>query len=358
VPCPVLYGDRYAAEEELGRGGMGRVLRARDLKLGRLVALKVLAPGMHDSKQLRRFEQEARAAGALNHPNIVMVLDIGDHAGEPYIVSELLHGATLRALLRDGPLAPEKAADLALQLANGLTAAHQAGIVHRDLKPENLFITDEGRLKILDFGVAKLLGDAPAGMSTETGAVIGTAGYMSPEQVRGVSVDHRSDIFTVGAILHEILSGASPFDRASPAETGYAIVNLPPPALPAAVPRRLARVVSRCLAKDPAQRVQSSAELLALLPRAMASMRLRTVRRALAVALAAVVISGGFFLWRWQRSRAAAPPPQEVIAVLPFSVRGASQLVYLGEGMVDLLSTTLGSTSIRTVDPHALLAMV
>ena len=145
---------------------------------------------------------------------------------------------------------------------------------------------------------------------------------------------------------------------ASPAETGYAIVNLPPPALPAAVPRRLARVVSRCLAKDPAQRVQSSAELLALLPRAMASMRLRTLRRALAVALAATVIAGGIFIWRWQRSRAAAPPPQEVVAVLPFSVRGASQFAYLSEGMVDLLSTTLATTSLQTVDPHALLSLV
>ncbi len=353
-----LYGGRYAVEEELGRGGMGRVLRARDLKLGRLVALKLLAPGTHEGKQLRRFEQEARAAGALNHPNIVTVFDAGEHEGEPYIVTELLQGRTVRALLKEGPIPVEKAADFALQLAQGLAAAHQAGIVHRDLKPENLFVTDEGRLKILDFGVAKLAGDGNAGVSTETGAVIGTAGYMSPEQVRGVAADYRSDIFTFGTILHEMLSGSIPFQRPSPAETGYAIVNDPPPALPAAVPSRLAQIVSQCLAKDPAQRLPSSAGLVAALPRAMASIRLRTLRRTAAFVLAAVLLAAGGAIWRWQQSRTAGPAPPEVIAILPFSVRGATSLAYLGEGMVDLLSTTLATPSLRTVDPHALLAMV
>src|SRR2546428_3630746 len=221
--------DRYRIERELGRGGMGRVFAARDLKLGRDVAIKVLAPGGHDDHQLRRFEQEARAAGSLNHPNIVATYDIGAYQGGPYIVSELLRGATLRTQLNGKPLPPRKATDYAVQLAQGLAAAHDRGVVHRDLKPENIFITSEGRLKILDFGIAKLIHPEESGaaqpVSTEIGTVLGTIGYMSPEQVRGESADHRSDIFAFGTILFEMLSGSSPFERATKADVQSAILD-------------------------------------------------------------------------------------------------------------------------------------
>ena len=257
-----VYGGRYAVEAELGRGGMGRVLRARDLKLGRAIALKVLVPGKHDEQQQVRFEQEARAAGALDHPNIVAVHDVGGHGDEAYIVTELLEGETLRLVMKNGPLAPEKVLDLGTQLADGLAAAHRKGIIHRDLKPENLFLTEEGRLKILDFGIAKLLPEAtdgPARFSTDTGAVIGTPVYMSPEQIRGHSADARSDVFACGAILHEMLSGSPPFARTTTLETAYAILRDSPAARPNGP---LSRIAGRCLEKEPAARYANAGELL------------------------------------------------------------------------------------------------
>src|SRR5437660_719139 len=205
---PPRIDERYRIEKEIGRGGMGRVFVAHDRKLGRDVAIKVLASGLHGEEALRRFEQEARATCALNHANILDVHDIGTHEGSPYIVSELLHGITLRGHLRGGPLPLQEASDFALQLAQGLSAAHEKGIVHRDLKPENLFITEEGRLKILDFGIAKLVESprstdtqpaaTPTTPHTATGAIFGTVGYMSPEQVRATPVDERSDVFSTG----------------------------------------------------------------------------------------------------------------------------------------------------------------
>ena len=208
----------YRVLEKIGSGGMGEVYRASDQRLGRDVALKILKPSLaHDQDRLRRFEQEARAAAALSHPNIVAIFDIGMHDGGPYIVSELLEGQTLRERLLDGPLKRREAVDYATQIAQGLIAAHEKRIVHRDLKPENLFITKDGRVKILDFGIAKLTtaefgseASEPgslASMTTQTksGSVLGTVAYMSPEQLRGKSVDHRSDIFSFGAILYEML---------------------------------------------------------------------------------------------------------------------------------------------------------
>src|SRR5207248_2050473 len=258
-----VYGGRYAVEAELGRGGMGRVLRARDLKLGRAIALKVLVPGKHDEQQQVRFEQEARAAGALDHPNIVAVHDVGGHGDEAYIVTELLEGETLRLVMKNGPLAPEKVLDLGTQLADGLAAAHRKGIVHRDLKPENLFLTEDGRLKILDFGIAKLLPETsqegPARFSTDTGAIIGTPAYMSPEQVRGRAADTRSDIFACGAVLHEMLSGSPPFGRAGTLETAYAILHDSPATLHGGA---LSRIIGRCLEKDPGARYANAGELL------------------------------------------------------------------------------------------------
>src|SRR5215813_14145781 len=211
----------YEIQASIGAGGMGEVYRAQDARLHRTVAIKVLpASYSADRDRLQRFAQEARSAAALNHPNILSIFDIGDEQGAPYIVSELLEGQTLRERLRNGPLPSRKAIDYSLQVARGLAAAHEKGIVHRDLKPENLFITNDERVKILDFGLAKLTRpESPAGdhdaptaqVGTEPGVVIGTAGYMSPEQVRGQETDHRSDIFAFGVILYEMLTGRRAF---------------------------------------------------------------------------------------------------------------------------------------------------
>src|SRR5437667_152530 len=232
----------YEIVGPIGAGGMGEVYRARDTRLGRDVAVKVLPSSYSDDKErLQRFEQEACAASALNHPNILIVHDIGTHDGSPYVVSELLEGETLRQRIAGTALAQRRAIDYALQIAHGLAAAHDKGIVHRDLKPENLFVTRDGRIKILDFGLAKLTGVAGSGQSqtdiptrrvdTDPGVVMGTVGYMSPEQVRGRPADHRSDIFSLGAILYEMLSGRRAFHGESAADTMSAILQEDPPAL-------------------------------------------------------------------------------------------------------------------------------
>jgi serine/threonine protein kinase/Tol biopolymer transport system component len=257
----------------LGAGGMGEVYRARDARLGRDVAIKLIAQSLAtDPARVQRFEQEARAAGQLSHPNILAVYDTGVHAGIPYIVSELLEGESLRARLRAGPMAPRRAAEYARQIAEGLAAAHDRGVVHRDVKPDNLFVTSDGRIKILDFGVAKLsqsdeeavqdIGAAGGATDTAVAGVVGTAAYMSPEQVRGVPVDSRSDIFSVGSVLYEMLVGQPAFVRETPAETMTAILNdEPADTLPSSVPPALARIVSRCLEKPREARFQSARDL-------------------------------------------------------------------------------------------------
>src|SRR5262245_23974520 len=220
----------------LGAGGMGEVYRARDPRLGREIALKLISQTFAtDPSRLYRFEQEARAAGQLNHPNILAVHDIGNHAGAPYIVSELLDGESMRDRLRVGPLPTRKAVDYARQIAAGLAAAHDKGIIHRDVKPDNLFITSDGRIKILDFGIAKLTrpSDERSGLTalptaTAEGMVVGTAAYMSPEQVRGEAVDARTDIFSLGSVLLEMLTGHPPFVRETAAETMTAVLNEDP----------------------------------------------------------------------------------------------------------------------------------
>ncbi len=261
-------GDRlgpYEILELLGAGGMGEVYRARDSRLRREVAVKVISPSLPASVDaLRRFDQEARAAGSLNHPNILTVYDVGEERNVPYVVTERLEGQTLRERLADGPLAWTKALDYALQAARGLAAAHAGGIVHRDLKPENLFVTRDGRVKILDFGLAKLTQTDLPGPRTETGKVLGTIGYMSPEQVRGDPVDARSDLFSLGSILYEMLGGSPPFRRETPVETLNAILKEEPPqilATPPPVPPDLERVVAHCLEKAPENRFQAARDL-------------------------------------------------------------------------------------------------
>ena len=265
----------YEILSPLGAGGMGEVYRAKDPRLGREVAVKVLpASYSADADRLRRFEQEARAAGLLNHPNITAVYDIGSAEGAPYVVSELLDGQTLRAELAGGRLPVRTVLDYARQLAQGLAAAHEKGIVHRDLKPENIFVTNDGRVKILDFGLAKLVQpderadsktDLPtATAGTEPGVVLGTLGYMSPEQVRGRAADARSDIFSFGAILYEMLSGRRAFSGDSTADTMSAILKEDPPDLSAtnqSVTPGLERIVRHCLEKNPERRVHSAHDL-------------------------------------------------------------------------------------------------
>jgi len=265
----------YDIQSAIGAGGMGEVYRARDARLNRDVAIKVLpATYSSDADRLHRFAQEARAAAALSHPNILAIYDIGEGDGAPYIVSELLEGETLRERLRSGALSMRKAIDYAQQIARGLAAAHEKGIVHRDLKPENIFLTNDGHAKILDFGLAKLtrpeLGDDATGnaptqqVGTDAGTVMGTVGYMSPEQVRGKPADSRSDIFALGAILYEMLSGKRAFHGDSAAETMSAILKEDPPELTETnrnVSPALERIVRHCLEKNPAERFQSARDV-------------------------------------------------------------------------------------------------
>jgi serine/threonine protein kinase len=264
----------YEILSAIGAGGMGEVYRAKDPRLGRDVAVKVLpASFSNDPDRLRRFEQEARAAGILNHPNITAVYDVGTVDGSPYVVTELLEGETLRSRLAGGALAPRRAIDYAIQISHGLAAAHEKGIVHRDLKPENLFVTKDGRVKILDFGLAKLTQPEKGGLQTnlptetagtEPGVVMGTLGYMSPEQVRGRAADARSDIFSFGAILYEMLSGKRAFHRDTAADTMSAILREEPPDLSSTnrqVSPALDRIIRHCLEKDPETRFHSAHDL-------------------------------------------------------------------------------------------------
>src|SRR5215510_3778402 len=265
---------RYEIRSKIGAGGMGEVYEARDIELGRDVAVKVLPSSFSlDATRLQRFQQEACAAGALNHPNVLIVHDIGAHDGAPYVVSELLEGETLRKRISGTPLGQRRAIDYALQIANGLAAAHEKGIIHRDLKPDNIFITNDGRVKILDFGLAKLTQldgdqvrtDVPTRrVDTDPGVVMGTVGYMSPEQLKGRRIDQRSDIFSFGAILYEMLSGRRAFYGESAAETMSAILKEDPPELSDSnrnVSPALERLVNHCLEKNPEARFHSARDV-------------------------------------------------------------------------------------------------
>ncbi|MBK9964360.1 MAG: protein kinase [Holophagales bacterium] len=335
-------GDKlgpYEVSARIGAGGMGEVWRARDTRLGRDVAIKILTrTGSSDADRIRRFEVEMKAVGRLSHPNVLAVFDVGSHEGSPYLVSELLEGETLRDRLDRGPLPARFVATTAVEIAQGLAAAHAAGVVHRDLKPENVFVTRDGRIKLLDFGLAKLVEPrAPlafegadeaetAARLTVSGVVVGTVRYMSPEQIRGAQVDHRSDIFAFGALLFEMLTGEVAFRRPSAIETLSATLADDPLSRledPELIPVEIEPVLKRCLEKKPENRFQSAADLAFQLGeyvesvtrssnvrrRPRAGRRARGVRLAAAVGLAVAILGVAGLAWRAGRGSAEPGVP-------------------------------------------------
>jgi eukaryotic-like serine/threonine-protein kinase len=369
-------GSRLGPYEVVGllaSGAMGEVYRARDSRLQREVAIKVLPEEIADRRHLLRFEQEARAAGALNHPNVLAVYDVGTHDGAPYVVSELLEGHTLRARLEGGALPVRKALDYALEIARGLAAAHDKGIVHRDLKPDNVFLTNDGRTKILDFGLAKLMrssplvhevGQGPATEVTESGVVLGTVGFMSPEQVRGEAVDSRSDIFSFGALLYEMLTGVRAFRRGSAVETMNAILKDDPPEVSRTgrgISPGLAGLVRRCLEKRAGDRFHSAHDLALALEavssgvsgpsdeegsRSVVARAVHLTKRhkkaSLATLATIVLVAGGLY---WGLFRSPAPAfvgTVDSVAVLPFeNVGGDPDREYLSDGVAESLINKL-----------------
>jgi serine/threonine-protein kinase len=352
-----LVGRRigpYQVVAFLDSGGMGDVYRATDTRLGRDVAMKVLPEAFSsDRDRLRRFEQEARAAAALNHPNIVAVFDVGTHDGVSYLVSELLEGETLRDVLTRGPLPIRKVVDYATQIASGLAAAHEKGIVHRDVKPENVAVSPDGRVKILDFGVAKLAEGIGPDDSTLPGTLIGTVGYLSPEQIRGQPVDGRSDIFGFGAMLYEMVTGRRAFKRETQGATLAAILSEDPPydgpglvQGPAAT--RVLNVARRCLEKLPQARFQSCSDLALVLADDFTGARpglLPSLQRSrvLALALALLVVGLVFGVWRATRVPGGTTPATiRSLAVLPLeNLSGGPDDGYFADSMTAALITNL-----------------
>ena len=345
----------YAVLTPLGAGGMGEVFRARDTRLGREVAIKILPSAFaFEPGRLRRFEQEARAVSALNHPNILTIHDLGTHEGQPYLVCELLQGRTLREALHGSPLPVATLVSWGRQVTAGLAAAHTKGIIHRDLKPENIFVTDDDRVKILDFGLAKLR-RLPEGLqegealpaSTESGMVLGTMGYMSPEQASGEKVDHRTDIFSFGAVLYEMATGRAAFPGHSLAAL-VAVVNEHPPrisSLHPEFPAPLERVIERCLAKKPEDRFPSAGELALALDAgspgsaaAVAGLAGEARRRVVALGVAVAVLVG-LLVVMTTRGRVETGAPglaAHAVAVLPFAVQGGNpEEGYLADGVTD-----------------------
>jgi TolB-like protein/Tfp pilus assembly protein PilF len=356
----------------LGSGGMGEVWRARDTRLAREVAIKVLPPQVAgDPGRRARLEREARAASSLNHPNIVTVHDIGQDGDLLYVAFERVEGRSLRAELAAGRLAPGRLADLAVQVADGLAKAHAAGVVHRDLKPENVMVTPEGVAKILDFGLARLADgneplatDSPTeAVLTEPGQLVGTLGYMSPEQASGQRVDHRTDQFSLGALLYELATGRRPFERGSKRQTLAAVLEAQPQPLRGErpeLPPRLDRIVGRCLAKSPDERYASTRDLadeLHLLRDETAGVaapqrggaRAKTKVAAAVVALAVLAASAAFY--RFGTFRAAQESRIESIAVLPLAnLSKDPEQEFFADGMTEALITELAKVgSLRVI---------
>ena len=388
-PMPLISGDRlgpYEVEHLLGAGGMGEVYRGVDTRLGRAVALKVISQRLvGDEGHRRRFETEARAASALNHPAIVTIYDVGEGDGLSWIAMELVEGRTLREAIADGPLSIRETWSIARQCAEGLAAAHAKSIVHRDLKPENVMLTREGGVKILDFGVARH--GAPASekepsLATETdvgtvaGTILGTVGYMSPEQATGRNIDFRSDQFSFGAVIYEMLTGQRAFKRPTAVETLSAILRDEPPSLAstrADASDAFQRVIGRCLAKTPEQRFASTRELAAALnalipesstavapsgtplpdPVAAASARWALSRLRLAV-LAAVILAVASGAFLWNRRDGTGQPALNSVAVLPFESSAQDpNIEYIADGLTDGLIDHLARAKSLKVQARA-----
>jgi tetratricopeptide (TPR) repeat protein/predicted Ser/Thr protein kinase len=371
----------YRILERLGEGGMGEVFLVEDEKLQRKAALKLISASLtRDETRRQRFLQEARLAASIDHPHIAAVHDIGEADGRTYIAMEYVEGKSLRDLLQPGPLKLRRALDLAIQAGDALARVHQHGVIHRDLKPENLLVTNDGYLKIIDFGLAKLVDPfAQSGLAdaatvadrrvrTEDGVILGTMGYMSPEQVRGAAVDARSDVFSFGAVLYEMVTGSPPFKKRSSADTVSAILN-EAPALPhtdgGAVAVELQRVLRKCLAKDPDARYQGMRDLVvdlralreasgssdsrsaAVMPARPAG-RPRTLQIAAAAVLLAAIAAGGWWLWRQRSADSVAGSPQTArpaLAVMAFElVSGSPEVAWLAKGLPSLLVTGLAQT--------------
>jgi len=358
----------YEILAPLGAGGMGEVYRARDSKLDRDVAIKVLPESVAaDPDALTRFEREAKAVAALSHPNILAIHDFGTHEGVSYAVMELLEGETLRGKLVSGPVSQKQAIDYALQVAKGLSAAHEKGVVHRDLTPENLFVTRDGHLKILDFGLATRIeaispddetsGPAVTG-HTEPGTVMGTVSYMSPEQVRGLPVDHRADIFSFGAVLYEMLSGKKAFQKDTASDTMAAIMRDEPPELSVSgrnISPALDLIVRHCLEKDRDNRFQSAKAIAFPLTEASGPTTTSGVqlsappsgKRKILIASATIVVfaAAGLFLLRPTRRGGGEAGGMKRLAVLPFENLGSPEDDYFADGIADEIRGKMTSLS-------------
>jgi serine/threonine-protein kinase len=360
----------YEIQSSLGAGGMGEVYRAKDTRLGREVAIKVLPDHLSgDASALARFEREAKVLAALSHPNILTIFDVGQDNGVSFVVMELLPGETLRSRIAQRRPRWADAVQMGIEIAEGLSAAHSRGIMHRDLKPENIFLTRDERIKILDFGLARWDHDpntagagseTTVGLATATGVVMGTTPYMSPEQLRGAHVDARSDIFSFGCVLQEMITGQRPFSRPTRAETISAILKEEPPALmefDAAIPTELDQAVKRCLKKEPGQRFQSAGDLAFHLRQILSSASLskdktqaagtdarRTKRGVMSIAAATVLLLLGALAFYWPSLRRAviARPQFKSVAVLPLQNFSADpQQEYFADGMTEAVIADL-----------------